>query len=89
MVLAALLTVPAALAYWGQRTLNDTQRYVDTVGPLVESPEVQSAIATTVTDAIQAQVDVEAVLNEVFAGVITERPGCSSWSGRYPAPSTG
>ena len=74
MVLAALLTVPAALAYWGQRTLNDTQRYVDTVGPLVESPEVQSAIATTVTDAIQAQVDVEAVLNDVFAGVITERP---------------
>ncbi len=74
VVLAALLTVPAALAYWGQRTLNDTQRYVDTVGPLVESPEVQAAIATTVTDAIQAQVDVEAVLNEVFAGVITERP---------------
>ncbi len=74
VVLAALLTVPAALAYWGQRTLNDTQRYVDTVGPLVESPEVQAAISTTVTGAIQSQVDVEAVLNDVFAGVITERP---------------
>ncbi len=74
VVLAALLTTPAALAYWGQRTLNDTQRYVDTVGPLVDSPEVQDAIATTVTDAIQAQVDVEAILNEVFAGVITDRP---------------
>ena len=54
IVLAALLTTPAAIAYWGQRTLNDTQRYVDTVGPLVESPEVQDAIATTVTDAIQS-----------------------------------
>ncbi len=74
IVLAALLTTPAAIAYWGQRTLNDTQRYVDTVGPLVESPEVQDAIATTVTDAIQSQVDVEAILNEVFAGVITDRP---------------
>ncbi len=74
VVLAALLTTPAAIAYWGQRTLNDTQRYVDTVGPLVESPEVQDAIATTVTDAIQSQVDVEAILNEVFAGVITDRP---------------
>jgi hypothetical protein len=74
VVLAALLTTPAAIAYWGQRTLNDTERYVDTVGPLVESPEVQEAIATTITDAIQSQVDVEKILNEVFAGIITERP---------------
>jgi hypothetical protein len=74
VVLAALLMTPAALAYWGQRTLNDTQRYVDTVGPLVNSAEVQDAIATTITDAIEAQVDVEAIINEVFAGVITDRP---------------
>jgi hypothetical protein len=74
VVLAALLTTPAAIAYWGQRTLNDTQRYVDTVGPLVDSPQVQDAIATTVTGAIQSQIDVEAILNEVFAGVITDRP---------------
>ena len=74
LVLAALLTTPAAIAYWGQRTLNDTQRYVDTVGPLVDSPEVQDAIATTVSDAIEKQVDVEAILNNVFAGVITDRP---------------
>ena len=74
LVLAALLTTPAAIAYWGQRTLTDTQRYVDTVGPLVDSPEVQDAIATTVSDAIEKQVDVEAILNNVFAGVITDRP---------------
>ena len=74
LVLAAVLTTPAAIAYWGQRTLNDTQRYVDTVGPLVDSPEVQDAIATTVSDAIEKQVDVEAILNNVFAGVITDRP---------------
>ena len=74
VVVAALLTTPAAVAYWGQRTLNDTQRYVDTVGPLVDSPEVQDAIATRVTDAIEKQVDIEAILNDVFAGVITERP---------------
>lgn len=74
IVLAALLTVPAAAAFWGQRTLNDGQRYVQTVGPLVNSPEVQAAIATKVTAAIQEQVDVEAMLNQVFAGVITDRP---------------
>jgi hypothetical protein len=74
VLLAALLTTPAAIAYWGQRTLNDTTRYVNTVGPLVNSPEVQNAIATKVTDAIEGQVDIEAILNDVFSGVITDRP---------------
>lgn len=74
VVLAALLTTPAAIAYWGQRTLNDTQRYVDTVGPLVNAPEVQDAVATKVIDAIEQRVDIEAVLNQVFAGVISDRP---------------
>ena len=74
VVLAALLTTPAALAYWGQRTLNDTERYVDTVGPLVDSADVQAAVATKVAEALENQVDVEAILEEVFAGVITERP---------------
>jgi hypothetical protein len=74
LVLAALLTTPAAVAYWGQRTLNDAERYVETVGPLVESPEVQDVIATRVTGAIQQQVDIEAILNTVFAGVIDDKP---------------
>jgi len=74
VVLAVLLTTPAVVAFWGQRTLNDSQRYLDTVGPLVHSPEVQDAIATTVTNAIEQQVDIEAILNQVFAGVITNRP---------------
>src|SRR5690349_17870171 len=74
VVLAALLTTPAGVAFWGQRTLNDGQRYLDTVGPLVNSPQVQDAIATKTIDAIEKQVDVEAILNQVFAGVITDRP---------------
>ena len=68
LVLAGLLTTPAAVAYWGQRTLNDADRYVDTVGPLVDSEEVQDVIATKVTEAIQQQVDIEKILNDVFAG---------------------
>jgi hypothetical protein len=74
VVLAALLTVPAGIAFWGQRTLNDGQRYLDTVGPLVDSPQVQEAISTKAINAIEAQVDVEAILNDAFAGVITDRP---------------
>lgn len=74
IVLAAILTIPAGFAFWGQRTLNDGQRYIDTVGPLVNDPEIQQAIATKVTDAIEQQVDVQALLTEAFAGVITDRP---------------
>jgi hypothetical protein len=74
VVLAALLTTPAGIAFWGQRTLNDGQRYLDTVGPLVDSPQVQDAISTKAIDAIEKQVDIEAILNNVFAGVITDRP---------------
>ena len=74
LTLAILLTTPAGIAFWGQRTLNDTQRYVDTVGPLVDSPEVQAAIATQVTATIQKKVDVESLLNQAFAGVINDRP---------------
>ena len=40
----------------------------------MDSPEVQTAIATRVTDAIETQVDVEALLNQAFAGVIQDRP---------------
>lgn len=74
IVLAAVLTIPSAIAYWGQRTLNDGQRYIETVGPLVNDPQVQAAIVTKVTDAIEQQVDVEALLNEALGPVITDRP---------------
>ncbi|WP_235734551.1 hypothetical protein [Nocardioides alcanivorans] len=72
LLLAAVLTTPAAVAYWGQRTLNDTQRYVATVHPLVKSQEVQEAITTVVTDAIEQQVDVEGMLNDLFARVVRD-----------------
>src|SRR4051812_47342749 len=89
LVLAALLTTPAAVAYWGQRTLNDGQRYVDTVTPLVESPEVQDVIATKVTTALQEQVDIEAILNDVFAGVITDAPRLQQLVGPLAAAVNG
>ncbi|MET1059855.1 MAG: hypothetical protein ABWX84_09670 [Nocardioides sp.] len=89
LVLAALLTTPAAVAYWGQRTLNDADRYVDTVSPLIESPEVQDVIATKVTDAIQQQVDIDAILNNVFAGVITDAPRLQQLVGPLAAAVNG
>ncbi|TIC88263.1 hypothetical protein E8D34_04805 [Nocardioides sp. GY 10113] len=89
LVLAALLTTPAGIAYWGQRTLNDTERYVATVEPLVESAEVQDVIATRVSDALQSQVDIEAILRDVFAGVIDEAPRLDQLVGPLSAAING
>lgn len=74
VVLATLLCTPALVAYWGQRTINDTDRFVATMGPLVDSPEVQAAVVTKVTTALQDQVDVESLLTQAFSGVIADRP---------------
>lgn len=89
LVLAALLTTPAAIAYWGQRTLNDAERYVETVGPLVQSPEVQDALATRVTDVITDQVDVEGLLDQAFAGLTDEAPRLELLEGPLSAAING
>ena len=84
-VLAALLTTPAALAYWGHRTLTDTQRYVATVGPLVESPQVQEAITAAVVQAVKKQVDVESLVNQALGQVVPDRPKLQALSGPIAA----
>ncbi|MEQ6903438.1 hypothetical protein [Nocardioides sp. YIM 152588] len=89
VVIATLLTTPAGIAYWGQRTLNDTERYVATVEPLVESPEVQDVVATRVSAALQDQVDIEAILRDVFAGVIEEAPRLDQLVGPLSAAING
>ena len=43
VVLAGLLTTPAGVAYWGQRTLNDTERYVATVDPSSPRPRCRTS----------------------------------------------
>jgi hypothetical protein len=50
LVIAALLTPPALVGFWGRRTIVDAQRYLDTVGPLASSPVIQDAVATEVSD---------------------------------------
>lgn len=69
-VLAALLTPIALVGHWGHRTLVDTERYLETVGPLIEQPEVQEAIAASITQAtvqaIDTEAQVEGLLNQLF-----------------------
>lgn len=59
-VLATVLTPIALVGHWGHRTVIDTERYLDTVGPLIEQPEVQEALAASITEAVVEKIDTEA-----------------------------
>lgn len=59
LVVAALLTAPALVGFWGRRTIVDTQRYLDTVAPLSRSTVVQQAVSEEVTNELLGIVDVQ------------------------------
>ena len=61
-VLGFALVPVAGLAVWSRNTLLDTDRYVETVAPLSDDPQVIDSVAGRVTDAIFAQIDVEGEL---------------------------
>ena len=68
-IVATVLLVPALVGHWGHRTVIDSQRYIDTVGPLIEQPEVQEALATAVTDAVVAKVDTESQVDTLLGSL--------------------
>ncbi|MEU2909505.1 hypothetical protein ACWCQ0_17560 [Streptomyces massasporeus] len=65
IVLAALLSLLSVVAVWANSIVQDTDRYVDTVGPLASDPDVQKAVTNRVTAAVLAQVDVDALVKEL------------------------
>jgi hypothetical protein len=66
LVVAALLFPIALTAFWAQRTLTDTERYIATVAPLADDPSVQQAVGETVTNAITKQLDAQNRVNELL-----------------------
>ena len=69
ILVGALLAPVAVVAAWAECTLTDTDRYVATVGPLAQDPTVPPALAGRMTQAVMAQIDVEAALGAVAAGL--------------------
>ncbi|WP_454042066.1 hypothetical protein [Cellulosimicrobium sp. Marseille-Q8652] len=69
LTLGALLAPAGAVAAWAQRELTDTERYVETVGPLASDPVVQSAVAGRLTEAVMSRIDVSALLDDVVGGL--------------------
>ncbi len=59
MVVAALLLPAAVVAYWGQRTLLDTEQFVSTVAPLSQDPSIRTAVGEVISDQLSARIDLE------------------------------
>ena len=72
--LATLITPIGIVSYWAQRTITDSERYIETIGPLSENPQIQDAIAQFLTEKIQEQIDPEELVDEIFGGLIEEYP---------------
>jgi len=64
LALGLLVLLMATLTVWIETTVLNTDEFVDTVGPLIEDPEVTDAIARTLTEQIFADVDTEEILSE-------------------------
>ena len=72
--LATLITPIGIVSYWAQRTITDSERYIETIGPLSENPQIQDAIAQFLTEKIQQQIDSEELVDEIFGGLVEEYP---------------
>ena len=69
-IVATLLLPVALVGHWGHRTVIDSQRYIATVGPLIEQPEVQAALAETVTNAVVAKADTQTQVQSLLGGLL-------------------
>ncbi|MFC9290444.1 hypothetical protein [Streptomyces sp. NPDC057052] len=65
ILVAALLALLSVVAVWANSIVQDTDRYVATVGPLASDPDVQKAVTDRVTDAVLARVDVDALVEQL------------------------
>jgi len=73
-IIAAVFTPIALVGHWGHRTVIDSERYIQTVGPLVQQPEVQAALSTSVTDAVVAKLNTQSQVEGLLNGVFKDNP---------------
>lgn len=73
-ILAAVLLPVGIIGYWGHQTVTDAQRYLSTVGPLAEDPEVQDALSDFLAAKMQEQVNSQELVQDIFGDLTQERP---------------
>lgn len=73
--LSALLAPVAVAGLWFDNVMLDTDRYTDTVAPLIDDPAVQQALVEEVSSQVVAAVDIDELLSS--APVIGLIPGAA------------
>lgn len=74
LILGLGLLPIGTVTYWGNRTVSDAGRFIETTGPLASDPAVQDSLSAYITEKVEAQIDPEKVVNQIFAGLIEDYP---------------
>ncbi|WP_436788696.1 hypothetical protein [Yinghuangia sp. YIM S10712] len=85
---ACLVSIAAVVAVWADEQVEDTDRYIATVGPLARDPAVQRAVSDRVTSAITERIDMQSV-TDALANTLTENglpPGIADQLRRLSGP---
>ncbi|MFN8027202.1 MAG: hypothetical protein U0W40_12830 [Acidimicrobiia bacterium] len=69
LVVGFILVPLSAVAIWSRNQLLNTDRYVSTVAPLADNPDIQNVVATRAVDALFSSVDV----SQKISGVLPKR----------------
>jgi hypothetical protein len=68
VVIGCLLAPLSILGVWVHSTLLETDQWVATVGPLIDDPVVQDAVAARVTNAVISSTDLERRVRDLLPG---------------------
>jgi hypothetical protein len=78
LIAGLVMVFPAEILLWANRTITDTGRYVQTVGPIIHDKAVQNAIVLSATTSLYNHVDVQQEVSsflpaqaQVLAGPVT------------------
>ncbi|MFV0434155.1 MAG: hypothetical protein ACK5LO_09265 [Leucobacter sp.] len=69
IILSMLLAPVAVICTWARVHLVDTDRFVATFAPLAHEPAVQAFVTDQVVENIEANVDIDGVVSDVFDGL--------------------
>jgi hypothetical protein len=69
IVLGCVLAPVAGVAVWTSNQVSDTERFVRSVSPLIDDPDVQNRITDRVTATVFEYVDVQALADEAIAAL--------------------
>ena len=69
VTIVALLAPISVLATWANGQIQETDRYIETVGPLASNPDIQDAIAARIEQIVFSYLDIEAATDELVSAI--------------------